>query len=122
MTDILEKIKEYKLEEVKNAKLALPIKDLEDIALEADSVRFFADSLKNATNYTFFNRHGIECSGHYVVIAVKDTGHGIDESNIEKVYDPFFTTKEVGAGSGLGLSVVQGIVEQHQGNIEIVTK
>lgn len=49
MTDILEKIKEYKLEEVKNAKLALPIKDLEDIALEADSVRFFADSLKNAT-------------------------------------------------------------------------
>ena len=48
MTDILEKIKEYKLEEVKNAKLALPIKDLEDIALEADSVRFFADSLKNA--------------------------------------------------------------------------
>jgi len=49
MTDILEKIKEYKLEEVKNAKLALPIKDLEDIALEADSVRFFADSLKNST-------------------------------------------------------------------------
>ena len=48
MADILEKIKEYKLEEVKNAKLALPIKDLEDIALEADSVRFFADSLKNA--------------------------------------------------------------------------
>ena len=49
MADILEKIKEYKLEEVKNAKLALPIKDLEDIAIEADSVRFFADSLKNAS-------------------------------------------------------------------------
>ena len=49
MADILEKIKEYKLEEVKNAKLALPIKDLEDIAFEQMESVFFADSLKNAT-------------------------------------------------------------------------
>jgi len=46
MADILEKIKEYKLEEIKIAKTALPIKDLEDMASEAEEIRFFANSLK----------------------------------------------------------------------------
>ena len=47
MTDILEKIKDYKLEEIKQAKSKLPIKDLEDMAKEADQVRFFGDTLKS---------------------------------------------------------------------------
>ena len=49
MTDILEKIKNYKLEEIKQAKSKLPIKDLEDMAKEADQVRFFGDTLKSVT-------------------------------------------------------------------------
>ncbi|MFO7751912.1 MAG: HAMP domain-containing sensor histidine kinase [Desulfobacteraceae bacterium] len=50
---------------------------------------------------------------------VKDTGRGIDKENINKIFDPFFTTKEVGKGSGLGLSIIHGIIERHGGTIEV---
>jgi two-component system NtrC family sensor kinase len=50
---------------------------------------------------------------------VIDTGEGIDEKIISKIFDPFFTTKEVGKGSGLGLSIIYGIMEQHDGNISV---
>jgi two-component system NtrC family sensor kinase len=50
---------------------------------------------------------------------VIDTGEGIDEKIISKIFDPFFTTKEVGKGSGLGLSIIYGIIEQHSGNISV---
>ena len=50
---------------------------------------------------------------------VIDTGEGIDEKIISKIFDPFFTTKEVGKGSGLGLSIIYGIMEQHSGNISV---
>lgn len=57
-----------------------------------------------------------------VVVEVTDTGVGIAEENIGKVYDPFFTTKEVGRGTGLGLAVTYGIVNRHNGSIEIKSK
>ena len=50
---------------------------------------------------------------------VIDTGEGIDEKMISKIFDPFFTTKGVGKGSGLGLSIVYGIMEQHDGKISV---
>jgi signal transduction histidine kinase len=50
---------------------------------------------------------------------VIDTGEGIPQNIITKIFDPFFTTKDVGKGSGLGLSITYGIIEQHSGNISV---
>ena len=56
-----------------------------------------------------------------VRVSVVDNGPGIPEANLHRLFDPFFTTREVGAGSGLGLSVCKGIAESHGGRIEVAS-
>ena len=58
-------------------------------------------------------------AGEYVMVSVNDTGHGMSKDVLDHVFDPFFTTKEIGKGSGLGLSMVYGFVNQSGGHVNI---
>ncbi len=60
--------------------------------------------------------------GNYVVVTVSDTGEGIDEHDMPHVYEPFFTTKDFGKGSGLGLSMVYGFMQQSNGQCVVRSK
>jgi signal transduction histidine kinase len=57
-----------------------------------------------------------------IYIQISDTGHGVSEENIKNIFEPFFTTKEVGEGTGLGLSVSQGIINDHNGDIHVESR
>jgi len=77
--------------------------DVSEVELLQDDIRFYVD-LKE---------------GSYVLLSVSDTGPGIEKEAAERVFEPFFTTKKVGKGTGMGLSVVHGIVKAHDGEITI---
>jgi len=65
---------------------------------------------------------GQSASGRFISISVADTGTGINKNVLGRVFDPFYTTKEVGKGTGMGLSIAHGIIHKHDGHIVIASQ
>lgn len=82
-------------------------------------------TLEITVNEVTYNDNNIPAScsglkpGTYVYLSIADTGKGVSPDLVDKIFDPFFTTKEVDMGTGIGLSVVQGIVKNHDGHIYV---
>lgn len=81
------------------------------ITIETSNTMFGADTVQMGVT-----------PGDYIMLTVTDTGSGMNEKTLSHIFEPFFTTKEVGKGSGLGLPMVHGIVEQNLGQIKVSSK
>jgi signal transduction histidine kinase/CheY-like chemotaxis protein len=68
------------------------------------------------------NRSCEKGPGEYIGITITDTGRGMDEKTLQRIYEPFFTTKKPGEGTGMGLSVAYGTVKSHGGSISVTSK
>ncbi len=70
-------------------------------------------------DHEFITGHGYGKPGRYALLSVADSGAGMDRETMERIFEPFYTTKEPGKGTGLGLSICYGIVKQHNGYINV---
>ncbi|MDH3215878.1 MAG: cache domain-containing protein [Candidatus Krumholzibacteria bacterium] len=76
-----------------------------------------AEAMPDGGTLTLSSNYGAD--RHFIKISVQDTGTGIPKNDLDRIFDPFYTTKQQGKGTGLGLAVSYGIVEQHGGNIAV---
>ncbi|MFP5213948.1 MAG: ATP-binding protein, partial [Acidobacteriota bacterium] len=93
-----------------NAAQAMGDKGLLDVSL--NTVELGSEDLRMLPGLTL-------APGPYLRLRVADSGHGMDAQTMQRIFEPYFTTKETGKGTGLGLAVVHGIVKRHGGEIHV---
>ena len=94
-----------------NARDAMP--EGGELIIEGDRARFDRE---------YIEHHGYGREGEYIRLTLTDNGQGMDQRTREKIFEPFFSTKELGQGTGLGLAMVYGIIKQHQGYINVYSE
>ena len=124
----------YKLKQVEEAEIRLPenpIPPVRGTLVEFEQV--IINLLTNSVDAIEQMRHNgpddfegrlsawLETAGEFVSLCVKDNGIGIDDATISKIYTPYFTTKERGNGTGIGLSISHGIIGKYSGKIEVIS-
>ncbi|MBF0452886.1 MAG: HAMP domain-containing protein [Candidatus Magnetomorum sp.] len=85
-----------------------------------DAILAQTDSCENCSGMITITTQSLKPEDDAVAIFVKDNGIGINETSLDKIFDPFYTTKDVGKGTGLGLSISYGIIKAHHGHIRVI--
>jgi PAS domain S-box-containing protein len=110
----------------KNIQLSVNISEIPNLKVNPDQIQqVFINMILNAIDAMPSGGSldiSIKAIDGFVEIIFKDTGVGIDESMINKIFDPFFTSKPLGKGTGLGLSICYGIIKDHDGTISVQSK
>lgn len=88
----------------------------------ADGGRLTIETANTRLDDRYAEEHNEVTPGQYVMVAISDTGRGIEKEYLERLFDPFFSTKEEGKGTGLGLSMVYGFIKQSDGHIKVYSE
>jgi two-component system NtrC family sensor kinase len=104
---------------IKNFEEGIP--NIPDFGLERIFTNLFQNAI-DAISYGGKITVDAKCQDNTLIISISDTGIGIPEDSVEKIFEPFYTTKDIGKGCGLGLTVVGEIVKSYNGKIDVSSK